>query len=69
MGELNPKDIGVEEMNMHLEDFFQCARNPSMIKRDDDDFCEDWHDEAENWAYIHTYIYIRLKIKPNSVRF
>ena len=22
---------------------------------DDDDFCEDWHDEIENWAYIYEY--------------
>jgi hypothetical protein len=22
---------------------------------DDDDFCEDWHDEVENWAYIYEY--------------
>ena len=22
---------------------------------DDDDFCEDWRDEAENWAYIYEY--------------
>jgi hypothetical protein len=22
---------------------------------DDDDFCEDWHDEVENWAYIYQY--------------
>ena len=31
VGELRNKDIGVEEMNMHLEDFFQHARNPNMI--------------------------------------
>ena len=24
-------DIGVEEMNMHLEDFFQHTRNPNRI--------------------------------------
>jgi hypothetical protein len=27
----NPKDIGVEEMKMHLEEFFQHARNPNRI--------------------------------------
>ena len=27
----NPEDIGVEEMNMHLEDFFQHTRNPNRI--------------------------------------
>ena len=35
MGELrNPKDIGVEEMNMHLASFFlfQRARNPRRFK-------------------------------------
>ena len=26
-----PEDIGVEEMNMHLEDFFQHTRNPNRI--------------------------------------
>jgi hypothetical protein len=24
----------------------------NMADDDDDDFCEDWHDEVENWAYI-----------------
>ena len=24
-------------------------------KDDDDDLCEDWHDEVENWAYIYEY--------------
>ena len=23
---------------------------------DDDDFCEDWRDEVENWAYIYMNI-------------
>jgi hypothetical protein len=32
VGELrNPEDIGVEEMNMNLEDFFQHTRNPNRI--------------------------------------
>jgi hypothetical protein len=22
---------------------------------DDDDLCEDWRDEVENWAYIYEY--------------
>jgi hypothetical protein len=26
---------------------------------DDDDLCEDWRDEIENWAYIHVYEYTR----------
>ena len=32
VGELsNPEDIGVKEMNMHLEDFVQHTRNPNRI--------------------------------------
>jgi hypothetical protein len=27
---------------------------------DDDDFCEDWHDEVENWAYIYEYKILHL---------
>jgi hypothetical protein len=27
----NPEDIGVHEMNMHIEDFFQRAQNPIRI--------------------------------------
>ena len=32
-------------------------RNLDQIygKDDDDDFCEDWHDVVENWAYIYEY--------------
>jgi hypothetical protein len=27
----NPENIGVHEMNMHIEDFFQRAQNPNWI--------------------------------------
>ena len=38
-----------ETQNDHADDVSALYQ---IYGKDDDDFCEDWSDEVENWAYI-----------------